>query len=57
MNWREEVNFEGIKLWDVPKEYRDLLPEKIIGFDKENSPVVLTSFGKWDLKRVVQEMG
>ncbi|CAG7722481.1 unnamed protein product [Allacma fusca] len=57
MKWREEVGYDSVKFWEVPQGLKDLLPEQIIGFDHANSPVVLTLFGKWDIKKVVQESG
>ncbi|CAG7722009.1 unnamed protein product, partial [Allacma fusca] len=57
MKWRNEVNFDQLLLWDVPKQCQELLPEIILGFDNDNCPVILSPNGKWDIRKVLQEVG
>ncbi|CAG7825191.1 unnamed protein product, partial [Allacma fusca] len=57
MKWRKEVNFDELLLWEVPKICEELMPEKLLGFDEDKCPVFLSLMGKWDLIKLLQEVG
>ncbi|CAG7712718.1 unnamed protein product, partial [Allacma fusca] len=44
-------------LLDMPKQCEGVILDTILGFDNDNFPVVLSPLGKWDVKRLLQEIG
>ncbi|CAG7721005.1 unnamed protein product [Allacma fusca] len=57
MKWREEVDYDHILLLDIPKQCEVLMPEKLAGFDDDNCPLIITPLGKWNAKKVIQDLG
>ncbi|CAG7732641.1 unnamed protein product, partial [Allacma fusca] len=53
MKWRETNDIENILTWNPPERFSKDLPMEFLGYDNENSPVVVMAYGKWDLKKCV----
>ncbi|CAG7721006.1 unnamed protein product [Allacma fusca] len=57
LKWRAEMDIENIGSWESPEPCQKYLPEYVVGFDDDNHPIVVTLTGKWDVKRVLAEVG
>ncbi|CAG7734384.1 unnamed protein product [Allacma fusca] len=51
IKWREDNDIDNILTWNPPERFLKELPLEFLGFDNENSPVVVVPYGKWDLKK------
>ncbi|CAG7718747.1 unnamed protein product [Allacma fusca] len=57
MKWREEIGYDQLAFWDMPKLCEDLMPETMLGFDDDNCPVLVSPSGKWDMKKTLEVVG
>jgi len=57
IEWRKEKNVDNYKEWKIPEEFHELLVYEVLGYDAENSPVVVVPSGNWNLKKVAREYG
>ncbi|CAG7694879.1 unnamed protein product, partial [Allacma fusca] len=51
IKWREANDIDNILTWNPPERFLKELPLEFLGYDNENSPVVVAPYGKWDLKK------
>ncbi|CAG7730495.1 unnamed protein product, partial [Allacma fusca] len=51
IKWREANDIDNILTWNPPDRFLKELPMEFLGYDNENSPVIVVPYGKWDLKK------
>ncbi|CAG7724509.1 unnamed protein product, partial [Allacma fusca] len=54
LDYRKRMDVDNLLSWEPSKEWKTLAPSKLIGFDYENSPVLLVPFGKWKIQKLVE---
>ncbi|CAG7732234.1 unnamed protein product [Allacma fusca] len=55
MQWRIDRNYDKMDSWEECPKFEGLLPQKVLGVDDDNCPILLLLMGRWNGRKVIQE--